>query len=111
MTQQLFRMATSPRFRELLIYDHEAAFDEALDMQFAATTFVCPGRFAYVGYRGTDTTLTGWREDFNMAYMVPVPAQIWPCAIWRPWPPTADCPDGSSWAAIPRAATWPSTRR
>ncbi len=75
MTQQLFRMAASPRFRELLIYDHEAAFDEALDMQFAATTFVCPGRFAYVGYRGTDTTLTGWREDFNMAYMVPVPAQ------------------------------------
>lgn len=75
MIQQLFWMAASPRFRELLIYDHEAAFDEALDMQFAATTFVCPGQFAYVGYRGTDTTLTGWREDFNMAYMVPVPAQ------------------------------------
>lgn len=75
MVQQLFWMAASPRFRELLIYDHEAAFDEALDMQFAATTFVCPGQFTYVGYRGTDTTLTGWREDFNMAYMVPVPAQ------------------------------------
>lgn len=75
MIQQLFWMAASPRFRDLLIYDHEAAFDESLDMQFAATTFVCPGQFAYVGYRGTDTTLTGWREDFNMAYMVPVPAQ------------------------------------
>lgn len=75
MIQQLFWMAASPRFRDLLIYDHEAAFDEALDMQFAATTFVCPGQFTYVGYRGTDTTLTGWREDFNMAYMVPVPAQ------------------------------------
>ena len=75
MIQQLFWMAASPRFRELLIYDHEAAFDETQDLQFAATTFVCPGRFAYVGFRGTDTTLTGWREDFNMAYMVPVPAQ------------------------------------
>lgn len=75
MTQQLFWMAASPRFRELLIFDHAAAFDEALDLQFAATTFVCPGQFAYVGFRGTDTTLTGWREDFNMAYMVPVPAQ------------------------------------
>ena len=75
MTQQLFWMVASPRFRDLLIYDHEAAFDEAMDLQFAATTFVCPGQFAYVGFRGTDTTLTGWREDFNMAYMVPVPAQ------------------------------------
>lgn len=75
MRQQLFWMAASPRFRDLLIYDHASAFDEALDMQFAATTYVCPGQFAYVGFRGTDTTLTGWREDFNMAYLVPVPAQ------------------------------------
>ncbi|MEC4273802.1 Mbeg1-like protein [Adlercreutzia sp. R25] len=75
MKQQLFLMAASPRYRDLLIYDHVAAFDEVLNMQFAATTFVCPGQFVYVGFRGTDTTLTGWREDFNMAYMVPVPAQ------------------------------------
>lgn len=75
MKQQLFWMAASPRFRDLLIYDHAAAFDEARDLQFAATTYVCPGRFAYVGFRGTDTTLTGWREDFNMAYQAPVEAQ------------------------------------
>ena len=59
----------------MLIYDHAAAFDEVRDLQFAATTYVCPGRFAYVGFRGTDTTLTGWREDFNMAYQAPVEAQ------------------------------------
>ncbi len=76
MKQQLFWMAASPRFRDLLIYDHAAAFDEARDLQFAATTYVCPGRFAYVGFRGTDTTLTGWREDFNMAYRAPVEAQV-----------------------------------
>ena len=40
------------------------------------TTYVCPGHFAYVGFRGTDTTLTGWREDFNMAYRAPVEAQV-----------------------------------
>ncbi len=76
MKQQLFWMAASPRFRDLLIYDHAAAFDEARDLQFAATTYVCPGHFAYVGFRGTDTTLTGWREDFNMAYRAPVEAQV-----------------------------------
>ena len=75
MKQQLFWMAASPRFRDVLIYDHAAAFDEARDLQFAATTYVCLGRFAYVGFRGTDTTLTGWREDFNMAYQAPVEAQ------------------------------------
>lgn len=75
MKQQLFWMGASPRFRDLLIYDHAAAFDEARDLQFAATTYVCPGHFAYVGFRGTDTTLTGWREDFNMAYQAPVEAQ------------------------------------
>lgn len=75
MKQQLFWMAASPRFRDLLIYDHAAAFDEARDLQFAATTYVCPGHFAYVGFRGTDMTLTGWREDFNMAYRAPVEAQ------------------------------------
>lgn len=75
MRQQLFWMAASPRFRDVLIYDHAAAFDEVRDLQFAATTYVCPGRFAYVGFRGTDTTLTGWREDFNMAYQAPVEAQ------------------------------------
>lgn len=75
MKQQLFWMAASPRFRDLLIYDHAAAFDEARDLQFAATTYVCPGHFAYVGFRGTDTTLAGWREDFNMAYRAPVEAQ------------------------------------
>ena len=74
MKQQLFWMAASPRFRDLLIYDHAAAFDEARDLQFAATTYVCPGHFAYVGFRGTDTTLTGWREDFNMAYRAAVAA-------------------------------------
>ena len=47
MKQQLFWMAASPRFRDLLIYDHAAAFDEARDLQFAATTYVCPGHFAY----------------------------------------------------------------
>ena len=26
-------------------------------------------------FRGTDTSITGWRENFNMCYTAPVPAQ------------------------------------
>ena len=29
----------------------------------------------FVAYRGTDDTITGWREDFRMAFLTPVPAQ------------------------------------
>lgn len=75
MRQQLFLMAASPRFRTMTIRDHAALFDEQPPMQFAATTYVYGDQFAYVGFRGTDTTLAGWREDFDMAYQVPVPAQ------------------------------------
>ena len=28
-----------------------------------------------MGFRGTDTSITGWRENFNMCYTAPVPAQ------------------------------------
>ena len=28
-----------------------------------------------MAYRGTDSTLVGWKEDFNMAFTTPVPAQ------------------------------------
>ena len=31
--------------------------------------------FAYVGFRGTDDSFTGWRENFDMAIDPPVPAQ------------------------------------
>lgn len=75
MRQQLFLMAASPRFRTMTIRDHAALFAEQPPLQFAATTYVYGDQFAYVGFRGTDTTLAGWREDFDMAYKVPVPAQ------------------------------------
>ncbi|MFR2314502.1 MAG: Mbeg1-like protein [Bifidobacterium sp.] len=29
----------------------------------------------YVAFRGTDGTLVGWKEDFNMAVRCPVPSQ------------------------------------
>lgn len=44
-------------------------------MQFAAVTFDLPDGTHYVAFRGTDSTIVGWREDFNMAFESPVPAQ------------------------------------
>jgi hypothetical protein len=44
-------------------------------MQFAAVTFDLPDGTHYVAFRGTDSTIVGWREDFNMAFESPIPAQ------------------------------------
>ncbi len=71
----LLALAASPRFRDMAIRDYLSLFDIEQQTQFAAVTFAYKKEFAYVGFRGTDTSLTGWRENFNMAYAAPVPAQ------------------------------------
>jgi len=71
----LFATAASPRFRDMVIRDYINLFDAEREMQFAAMTFVQEDDFAVVTFRGTDSTITGWKEDFNMAYSMPVPAQ------------------------------------
>jgi hypothetical protein len=45
-------------------------------MQFSALTFVSSDCPAYVAYRGTDLTLVGWKEDFNMIFTEAIPAQL-----------------------------------
>ena len=42
--------------------------------RFCACTFLLPDSSRVVAYRGTDLSLAGWKEDFNMAFMT-VPAQ------------------------------------
>ena len=67
--------AASPRFSALVVSDHVEDSDERLERQFSATTFELPGHGHYVAFRGTDNTLVGWKEDFNMAYATEVPSQ------------------------------------
>ena len=45
------------------------------ETQFAALTVeLSPGEL-FLSFRGTDNTLVGWKEDFNMSFVCPVPAQ------------------------------------
>lgn len=68
-------VAASPRFRELRVSDYVDDFDEAAEKQFSACVLRLPDGGAYVSFRGTDNTLVGWREDFNMAFETGVPSQ------------------------------------
>ena len=80
--RELAALVASPRFRTLELRDYDSVFDEQTSTQFAAMTFVWrspAGRdhdFAYVGFRGTDDSLVGWRENFDMAVDPPVPSQL-----------------------------------
>lgn len=68
-------VCASPRFRDVRVAGFRERIDDAAPEQFAAMTFIVPGAGIYVAFRGTDTSLAGWREDFTMAYRTPVPAQ------------------------------------
>ena len=66
----------SPRFRRLRVGEYAERLDEGEQQQFAAMTFDLGADFGlYVAFRGTDGTLVGWKEDFNMAVRCPVPSQ------------------------------------
>lgn len=68
-------MADSIRFGESRMHHFIAMTDEASSMQFSAMCIDLPDGTMAVAFRGTDNTLVGWREDFDMAYRTWVPGQ------------------------------------
>ena len=73
---QIFRaLKDSRRFRNVTLRAHVNKLDPSKEMQFSATTFFLDADTMVVAYRGTDDTLIGWKEDFNMSFMPVVPAQ------------------------------------
>ena len=74
--EELFdAVAKSPRFAQMTISNYKVTLDLLEHQQFAAMHFNVTPYLTFIGFRGTDSTIAGWREDFNMSYMMPVPAQ------------------------------------
>lgn len=65
------------RFRNMKLncYINIIETQEDYETQFSAVTFLLEDGTMYVAYRGTDETIVGWKEDFNMAFLSPVPGQ------------------------------------
>ena len=68
-------VAANPRYRGVHVCGYRAVSDVVATEQFAAMAFRFPTGFSYLSFRGTDSTIVGWKEDFNMAFRCPVPAQ------------------------------------
>ena len=76
----LFAVCASPRFRDARLTEFRFKTARSAEEQFAAMTFILPDGSSYVAFRGTDSTIVGWKEDFNMTFLNPVPAQEEACA-------------------------------
>ncbi len=57
----------SERFGTMEITHYEQLYRPEVPIQFAAVTYKLKD-FTFVAYRGTDSTLTGWREDFMLTF-------------------------------------------
>jgi len=68
-------VSLAPRFRGCRIYQYRDILIPEEETQFAAVTFLLDDGSAFLAFRGTDYTLTGWKEDFNMSFQDTVPAQ------------------------------------
>lgn len=76
MRELLHATAASSRFRDIKLKYFTNKIDLEEEKQFAALCFELTADETYVCYRGTDHFLVSWKEDFNMAYRLPVPAQL-----------------------------------
>jgi len=68
-------VASNPRFAQMRITGFVNRFDAEREEQFCAMTFLQEAGPAVCAFRGTDKTVVGWKEDFNMSFSGVVPAQ------------------------------------
>lgn len=63
----LEKCAASNRFGNVRVSDHVSDTDGKRGVQFSATLFNIKKDLAYAAFRGTDNTIVGWKEDFELA--------------------------------------------
>lgn len=68
-------MLSGRRFHDLKMNCYINVVEKEWETQFAAITYILDDGTIYVAFRGTDETIVGWKEDFNMAFLHPVPGQ------------------------------------
>lgn len=63
------------RFRNMRLNCYINLVEKEWETQFSAITFILDDGTLFLAFRGTDETIVGWKEDFNMAFLDPVPGQ------------------------------------
>ena len=68
-------LANSKRFGKLIITKYINKIDLKAEKQFSAICVFLPNKEIAVLFRGTDNSIIGWKEDFNMSFSTAVPSQ------------------------------------
>jgi hypothetical protein len=73
--------AGCPRFEGVRVSKYDENTDFVIGRQFTALTFTIPDfeHTKIVAFRGTDNSIVGWKEDFELAYMEQIPAHESAC--------------------------------
>jgi len=75
--KELFLLASkSKRFKDVKLRNYVNVVSKTEEKQFCCMSFILNKELECVAFRGTDDTLVGWKEDFNMSFNTPVPSQI-----------------------------------
>mgnify|MGYP002625239435 CR=1 FL=1 len=69
-------MGKSLRFKNMHITNFEANTNIEAEKQFAAITIHINDDIMYLSFNGTDDSIVGWKEDFNLSFMENIPSQI-----------------------------------
>ena len=73
--QLLDVVSKSLRFKDVKVFGFMNDIDDELTKQFAAVCYQWEEESRWIIFRGTDESLTGWKEDFMMTYSDLIPAQ------------------------------------
>ena len=74
--QLLAALRESERFAGTQLIGYVDQYDRATQKQFSAVTFLLPDGTAFAAFRGTDDTVVGWKENFNMSFLSETPGQL-----------------------------------
>ncbi|MBQ3086661.1 MAG: DUF2974 domain-containing protein [Clostridia bacterium] len=64
--RRLVKMSSSRRFAAIKLTGVRSILDKDNTVQFAAATFILPNKTNIIMFRGTDDTICGWIEDFDL---------------------------------------------
>lgn len=68
-------LSQSERFKDMKLSGYVNQIEFEIQKQFSAITITLDEDLFFIAYRGTDNTLVAWKENFNMVFMSPIPAQ------------------------------------
>ncbi|MEG0592696.1 MAG: Mbeg1-like protein [Coprobacillus sp.] len=68
------QLPQTARYKDIQLKRYISIFDEDKEAQFAAITILLPNHKVFISFRGTDSSILGWKEDFEMTYQEKIPS-------------------------------------